>query len=63
MRSHLPSNEITAEMYSPIYHDTKKRFENAFGERNTQFWPANEQTCSKCYSVVPKVENRVNQTI
>jgi hypothetical protein len=56
MRSHLPSNEITAEKYySPIYHDTKKRYEQLFGGRNPQFWPAKEQTCSGCYSVVPKV--------
>jgi hypothetical protein len=46
MRKHLPSNEITAEGYAPIYHDTKARMEAIFGKRRTQHWPAGEQTCS-----------------
>lgn len=55
MRGHLPSNEVTAEGYSPIYHDTKARLEEIFGPRNEQHWPAGEQTCSNCYSVAPAV--------
>ena len=56
MRTHLPSNENTAEEYSPIYHNTKERFEKIFGERDEKLWPAKEQTCSGCYSVVPKAK-------
>jgi hypothetical protein len=59
MRGHVPSNEVTAEGYSPIYHDTKKRMEEVFGERRFSFWPAREQTCSKCYSVAPAVREKV----
>ena len=55
MRGHVPSNEITAQGYAPIYHDTKTRIENVFGKRNSSFWPAHEQTCSNCYSVAPAV--------
>lgn len=55
MRGHLPSNEVTAEGYSPIYQDTKARLEAIFGARNDQHWPAGEQTCSNCYSVAPAV--------
>jgi hypothetical protein len=55
MRGHLPSNEVTAEGYAPIYHDTKTRLEAVFGERSEQHWPAGEATCSKCYSVAPAV--------
>lgn len=55
MRQHLPSNEITAEGYAPIYHDTKSRMETVFGERKLSHWPEGEQTCSKCYSVTPAV--------
>jgi hypothetical protein len=53
MRAHVPSNEITAEGYAPIYHDTKLRMEQVFGPRDAAIWPEGEQTCSKCYSVVP----------
>lgn len=53
MRQHVPSNEITADGYAPIYHDTKGRMEKVFGERKLSHWPADEQTCSKCYSVTP----------
>lgn len=53
MRGHLPSNEVTAEGYAPIYHDTKARLESVFGERDARHWPAGEQTCSDCYSVTP----------
>lgn len=55
MRGHLPSNEVTAEGYSPIYHDTRARLEAVFGVRDEQHWPAGEQTCSNCYSVAPAV--------
>ena len=55
MRKHVPSNENTAEGYSPIYHDTKSRIEKVFGERESRNWPAGEQTCSRCYSVTPAV--------
>lgn len=55
MRTHVPSNEITAAGYAPIYHDTRARMEGVFGPRNEQYWPNNEQTCSKCYSVTPPV--------
>lgn len=55
MRGHLPSNEVTAEGYSPIYYDTRARMEATFGPRNEQYWPAGEQTCSNCYSVAPAV--------
>ena len=55
MRTHVPSNENTAEGYAPIYHDTKSRLESVFGPRSEKVWPAGEQTCSKCYSVAPAV--------
>jgi hypothetical protein len=55
MRGHLPSNEVTAEGYAPVYHDTKTRLESVFGERDEQYWPTGEQTCSNCYSVAPAV--------
>jgi hypothetical protein len=55
MRTHVPSNEMTAEGYAPIYYDTKSRVEEVFGKRNAHFWPAGEQTCSKCYSITPPV--------
>ena len=55
VRGHLPSNDITAEGYSPIYHDTRVRLEQVFGVRNQQHWPAGEQTCSNCYSVTPAI--------
>ncbi|MGH3851004.1 MAG: hypothetical protein ACRDRT_15130 [Pseudonocardiaceae bacterium] len=58
MRKHLPSNEITADSYAPIYHDTRDRLEAIFGTRNDQHWPAGEQTCSGCYSVAPAVAKR-----
>lgn len=57
MRGHVPSNEVTAAGYSPIYHDTKARMEEIFGARNEQHWPAGEQTCSNCYSVTPAVSS------
>ena len=63
MRVHVPSNEITAEGYAPIYHSTKSRMEGVFGKRNDHFWPAHEQTCSKCYSITPAVrESQVNSS-
>lgn len=62
MRSHLPSNEVTAEGYAPIYHDTRARMEKIFGERNTQFWPDGEQTCSGCYSVAPAIQPKLDKT-
>lgn len=55
MRNHVPSNELTAEGYAPIYHDTKERMEAVFGRRDEQVWPGGEQTCSKCYSVAPAI--------
>lgn len=55
MRNHLPSNEVTAEGYAPIYHDTKKRLEAIFGPCDERVWPAGEQTCSNCYSVGPAI--------
>ncbi|WP_405889722.1 hypothetical protein OG427_06620 [Streptomyces sp. NBC_00133] len=55
MRGHLPSNEVTAEAYSPIYHDTKSRMQTVFGARDARHWPSGEQTCSNCYSVTPPV--------
>lgn len=55
MRGHVPSNEITAEGYAPIYHDTKRRLEEVFGDRPANFWPKTDQTCSNCYSVAPAV--------
>lgn len=58
MRKHLPSNEITADGFAPIYHDTKVRLEAIFGTRNEQHWPADEQTCSNCFSVAPPVAKR-----
>ena len=57
MRQHVPSNEITAEGYAPIYHDTRARMESVFGQRNVQYWPDGELTCSKCYSVTPPVSD------
>jgi hypothetical protein len=59
MRQHVPSNEITAEGYAPVYHDTKRRMEDMFGERKASHWPANEQTCSKCYSVTPALTKKL----
>src|SRR5262245_39784273 len=53
MRGHLPSNEVTAEDYAPIYLDTKSRLEQVFGARDERHWPPGEQTCSRCYSVTP----------
>lgn len=55
MRKHLPSNEITAEGYAPVYHDTKARLEEIFGARSKEYWPGGEQTCSGCYSVTPRI--------
>ncbi len=55
MRQHVPSNEVTAEGYAPIYHDTKARIETLFGRKTDRHWPAHDQTCSKCYSVTPPV--------
>ena len=55
MRGHVPSNEVTAAGYAPVYHDTKRRLESVFGARSPQMWPAGEQTCSNCYSVAPAV--------
>ena len=54
-RSHVPSNELTAEGYAPIYHDTKSRMESIFGKRPEAFWPIRDLTCSKCYSLVPEL--------
>lgn len=50
-RPHLPSNELTAEGYAPIYHNTKSRMERVFGERPQEYWPIRELTCSSCYSL------------
>jgi hypothetical protein len=55
MRSHVPSTEVTAEGYAPIYHETRDRLEAIFGPRSEQVWPAGEATCSKCYSVAPAI--------
>lgn len=55
-RSHLPSNELTAEGYAPIYHHTKERMEKIFGQRDEQLWPQRELTCSNCYSVMPPLK-------
>lgn len=55
MRGHVPSNEITAEGYAPIYHQTKQRMTDVFGARSDQHWPSGEQTCSDCYSVTPPI--------
>lgn len=57
MRKHVPSNENTAEGYSPIYYDTKNRIEDLFGKREEKYWPAGEQTCSRCYSLTPPVSS------
>ncbi|WP_157878940.1 hypothetical protein [Streptomyces sp. CT34] len=58
MRTHVPSNEVTAEGYAPIYHDTRNRLEAVFGARDGQHWPDGEQTCSNCYSVAPAVAEK-----
>lgn len=55
MRGHVPSNEVTAAGYAPIYHETKTRLEGLFGPRSSQHWPAGEETCSNCYSVTPAI--------
>ena len=55
MRQHVPSNEVTAGHYAPIYHNTRDRMESVFGRRSERLWPDNEDTCSKCYSLTPAV--------
>ncbi|MFJ6934677.1 hypothetical protein ACIQV2_15890 [Streptomyces globosus] len=55
MRGHVPSNEITAEGYAPIYHQTKERMASVFGVRDDRHWPSGEETCSDCYSVTPAI--------
>lgn len=56
-RSHVPSNELTAEGYAPIYHNTKERMERVFGNRSAHFWNGRQRTCSGCYSVMPPLSD------
>jgi hypothetical protein len=55
MRGHVPATEETGDAFAPVYKETKARIEAVFGARSDRFWPENDQTCSKCYSVAPAV--------